>query len=94
LNIIVIDLPPLRERDTDVVLLLDFFLEKYVRELGKPVMKFSPRALKVLSEYSWPGNVRELQNLVQRIVVMADESTIDIADLPENFVFQHRVQRD
>ncbi|HEX6891924.1 MAG TPA: sigma-54 dependent transcriptional regulator, partial [Chryseolinea sp.] len=87
LNIIVIDLPPLRERDKDVLLLLDFFLEKYVRELGKPVMKFSPRALKVLSEYSWPGNVRELQNVVQRLVIMADDSTIDIADLPENFRF-------
>jgi len=87
LNIIVIDLPPLRERDKDVLLLLDFFLEKYVRELGKPLMKFSSKALKVLSEYSWPGNVRELQNLVQRLVIMADESTIDIADLPDNFRF-------
>jgi DNA-binding NtrC family response regulator len=87
LNIITIDLPPLRERDKDVLQLLDFFLEKYVRELGKPAMKFSTRALKTLSEYSWPGNVRELQNLVQRLVIMADESTIDIADLPDNFRF-------
>lgn len=87
LNIITIDLPPLRERDKDVLVLLDFFLEKYVRELGKPVMKFSSRALKALSEYSWPGNVRELQNLVQRLVIMADETTIDIADLPDSFRF-------
>ena len=87
LNIIAIDLPPLRERDKDILLMLDFFLEKYVRELGKPVMKFSAKALKVLSEYSWPGNVRELQNLVQRLVIMADETTIDIADLPDNFRF-------
>jgi len=85
LNIITIDLPPLRERDNDVLLLLDFFLEKYVRELGKPTMKFSPRALKALADYAWPGNVRELQNLVQRLVIMADEPTIDVADLPENF---------
>jgi DNA-binding NtrC family response regulator len=85
LNIITIDLPPLRERDNDVLLLLDFFLEKYVRELGKPPMKFSQKALKALAEYSWPGNVRELQNLVQRLVIMADETTIDVADLPENF---------
>src|SRR5688572_491105 len=87
LNIITIDLPPLRERNKDILLMLDFFLEKYVRELGKPVMKFSSKALKVLSAYSWPGNVRELQNLVQRLVIMADESTIDIADLPDNFRF-------
>jgi DNA-binding NtrC family response regulator len=87
LNIITIDLPPLRERDNDVLLLLDAFLEKYVRELGKGAMRFSPRALKTLTEYAWPGNVRELQNLVQRLVIMADESTIDIADLPGNFRF-------
>lgn len=85
LNIITIDLPPLREREGDIPLLLDFFLEKYVRELDRPAMKFSPRALKALNGYSWPGNVRELQNLVQRLVIMADESTIDTADLPDNF---------
>lgn len=87
LNIITIDLPPLRDRDADVLLLLDFFLEKYVRELGKPVMKFSPRTIKALAAYSWPGNVRELQNLVQRLVIMADDNTIDISDLPDNFRF-------
>jgi DNA-binding NtrC family response regulator len=87
LNIITIDLPPLRERDNDVLLLLDAFLEKYVRELGKSPMKFSPRALKTLSQYAWPGNVRELQNLVQRLVIMADEHIIDVTDLPGNFRF-------
>lgn len=87
LNVITIDLPPLRERDNDVLLLLDAFLEKYVRELGKAPMKFSPRALKTLTEYAWPGNVRELQNLVQRLVIMADEPVIDVADLPGNFRF-------
>jgi DNA-binding NtrC family response regulator len=87
LNIITIDLPPLRERDNDVLLLLEAFIEKYVREFRKPTMKFSPRALKALREYPWPGNVRELQNLVQRLVVMADEPMIDIADLPVNFRF-------
>ena len=87
LNIITIDLPPLREREKDIPLLLDFFLMKYVRELGKPAMKFSQKVLGVLSEYSWPGNVRELQNLVQHLVIMADENTIDIPDLPDNFRF-------
>lgn len=87
LNVITIDLPPLRDRDNDVLLLLEAFLEKYVRELGKSPMHFSQRALKALNEYAWPGNVRELQNLVQRLVVMADESTIDVADLPRNLRF-------
>lgn len=85
LNIISIDLPPLRERGNDIALLLDFFLAKYVRELGKHPMQFSAKALNVLMSYAWPGNVRELQNLVHRLVIMADDSTIDAPDLPENF---------
>jgi two-component system, NtrC family, response regulator HydG len=87
LNIITIDLPPLRERENDVLLLIDFFLAKYLRELGKAPMKFSPKALRALTQYPWPGNVRELQNLIQRVVIMADESVIDTPDLPENFRF-------
>jgi two-component system response regulator HydG len=87
LNIITVDLPPLRERDKDTVLLLDFFLNKYVRELGKGPMQFSTKALKTLTQYEWPGNVRELQNLVHRLVIMADDNTIDTPDLPENFRF-------
>jgi DNA-binding NtrC family response regulator len=87
LNIITIDLPPLRERDNDILLLLDFFLNKYVREMAKGAMHFSKKALKSLAEYPWPGNVRELQNLVHRLVIMADDNTIDTPDLPENFRF-------
>lgn len=85
LNIITIDLRPLRERGNDVIKLTDFFLEKYVRELDKPQMKFTAKALKAIKEYAWPGNVRELQNLIHRLVIMADESTIDVPDLPESF---------
>jgi DNA-binding NtrC family response regulator len=87
LNIITIDLPPLRSRNKDIMLLLDFFLNKYVRELGKSPMHFSPKALKALTEYAWPGNVRELQNMIHRLVIMADDNTIDTPDLPENFRF-------
>lgn len=87
LNIISIDLPPLRERGGDIHQLTDFFLAKYVRELGKATMRFSPKAMKALKEYSWPGNVRELQNLIHRLVIMADDSTIDVPDLPESFRF-------
>jgi DNA-binding NtrC family response regulator len=87
LNIISIDLPPLRERGKDILLLLDFFLAKYVRELAKPPVRFTPKALKVLTDYGWPGNVRELQNLVHRLVIMVDDTTIDVPDLPENFRF-------
>ncbi len=85
LNIISVDLPPLRDRGNDIGLLLDFFLSKYTKELDKPQMRFSPKALHTLKEYSWPGNVRELQNLVHRLVVMADDTTIDAPDLPVSF---------
>lgn len=87
LNVISIDLPPLRERNGDILLLTDFFLTKYVKELGKGTMKFSPKALKSLQGYGWPGNVRELQNLIHRLVIMADDDIIDTPDLPDNFKY-------
>lgn len=85
LNIITIDLPPLRERGTDIVKLTDFFLDKYIKELNKPAMGITPKARQALKGYSWPGNVRELQNLIYRLVIMTDEKSIDVPDLPESF---------
>ncbi|MBL7840891.1 MAG: sigma-54 dependent transcriptional regulator [Cyclobacteriaceae bacterium] len=90
LNIITIDLPPLRERGDDILQLIYFFLGKYVKELGKASMKFTPKALQAFKDYSWPGNVRELQNLIHRLVIMSEDSTIDIPDLPESFRFSGR----
>ena len=95
LNVISVELPPLRERAGDIELLADFFLVRYVQELGKPTMKFSPRAVQALRSYAWPGNVRELQNLVHRLVIMCDDATIDVADLPEALHFRvPRKRRD
>ena len=85
LNIVSIDLPPLRDRGEDIFLLVDFFLGKYVGEVGRKPMKFTPRALRALRDYAWPGNVREVQNLIHRLVIMADEPMIDMPDLPEAF---------
>ncbi|MEO9477429.1 MAG: sigma-54 dependent transcriptional regulator [Cyclobacteriaceae bacterium] len=85
LNVISIDLPPLRERGSDIPLLANFFLSKYIQELAKPPMSFSSRALSTLNKYRWPGNVRELQNLVHRLVILVDDTTIDVPDLPEAF---------
>ena len=87
LNIVSIDLPPLRDRGDDVLLLTNFFLNKYVRDLGRKPMKFTSKALKALKDYAWPGNVRELQNIIHRVVIMADETVIDVPDLPETFRF-------
>jgi two-component system, NtrC family, response regulator HydG len=93
LNIITIDLPPLRERGEDILQLIHFFLGKYVKELGKPPMKITAKALQALKDYAWPGNVRELQNLMHRMVIMSEESTIDVPDLPESFRFSGRRTR-
>ena len=90
LNIITIDLPPLRERGEDIPRLINFFLAKYLKELAKPSMKFTNKAMQALKEYAWPGNVRELQNLVHRLAIMSEDSTIDIPDLPEAFRFSGR----
>jgi DNA-binding NtrC family response regulator len=82
LNVITINLPPLRDRSEDVLLLIRYFTGIYSRELGRSMPKFSDAALEVLHRYRWPGNVRELENVVQRLVVMADTETIDVPDLP------------
>jgi two-component system response regulator HydG len=82
LNVIAIDLPPLRDRGEDVLLLIRHFAGRFAEELGKQVPSFSDHALQVLLRYRWPGNVRELENVVQRLVVMADGDSIDVPDLP------------
>jgi two-component system response regulator HydG len=82
LNVISIAIPPLRERDDDILLLIQYFADKYAVELDKPAPKFTEKALQVLKNYYWPGNVRELQNVVQRLVVMTDDEFIEVPDLP------------
>jgi len=87
LNVINIHIPPLREREDDILLLTDHFLEKFAREASRPRPAFSQRALGVLQKYHWPGNVRELGNVIQRLVVMSDDQTLDAPDLPEYMRF-------
>ncbi|HEV2446672.1 MAG TPA: sigma-54 dependent transcriptional regulator [Candidatus Sulfopaludibacter sp.] len=82
LNVIALHLPPLRERGEDVLLLIRHFAGIFAKENGKPVPNFSDAALEVLRRYRWPGNVRELENVVQRLVVMADSDAVDVPDLP------------
>ncbi len=81
LNVVPIKLPPLRERQEDIHLLLDHFLAESNRDNGKQV-RLSREVLDFLRTYSWPGNVRELQNLVERLVIMADGELVTLADLP------------
>ncbi len=81
LNVITIDIPPLRQRMKDIPLLAKHFLEKYSRTTAKQVNAVNPDALKMMSEYSWPGNIRELENTIERAVVMAAGPAIMPDDL-------------
>jgi DNA-binding NtrC family response regulator len=76
-----ITIPALRERGDDVVLLADYFLEKFQREFRKPNLKFASSARNALRGYSWPGNVRELQNTIERAAILTDSETIEAVDL-------------
>lgn len=82
LNVVSIVLPPLRDRDGDVPLLANHFLNRYVQKTGKKIRAFTPEAIDKLSKYSWPGNVRELENVVERAVILADSDLIGLEDLP------------
>jgi DNA-binding NtrC family response regulator len=86
LNVINVQLPPLRERKEDIPALVEFFTKKYCDENAKPPYRFSSEALKVLMDYHWPGNVRELENAVERAVVLAQDEIIGRNLLPEGIV--------
>jgi two-component system, NtrC family, response regulator HydG len=82
LNVITIDIPPLRERGDDILLLAHHFARQFSEERGKSAPCFSDEALQVLRNYHWPGNVRELENVIQRLIVMTDGNLIEVPDLP------------
>jgi len=88
LNVVTIQLPPLRERQEDIHLLLDKFLFKYSREMRKETLCVTREALEAMMKYAWPGNVRELENIVERAVIMCRNNQIELADLPRNIVGQ------
>ena len=82
LNVFPIYMPPLKERGGDILLLADYFVEKYAREFGKPIKRISTPAIDSLLAYHWPGNVRELENCIERAVLLADGDTIESTHLP------------
>ncbi len=81
LNVVSINLPPLRDRKEDIPLLVDHFLKVFNQKQSKTVEGFSRNAMKALTEYDWPGNVRELENTVERLIVFAQDKTITSHDL-------------
>ncbi len=83
INVILINLPPLRKRGNDIAILARHFIQKYSTEIGKPVREISDGALQRLLSYHWPGNVRELQNIIERAVLISEGGIITEKDLPE-----------
>jgi len=81
-NVINIELPPLRERLSDIPLLAEHFLARVCEESGKPPKRFDEQAMAALQRFSWPGNVRELQNVIERAVLLGRDATIGVEDLP------------
>ncbi|MFZ7111833.1 MAG: sigma 54-interacting transcriptional regulator [Desulfatiglandales bacterium] len=82
LNVYPIYLPPLREREADLLLLSDYFLEKYAKEYQKDIKRISTPAIDALVQYHWPGNVRELENCMERAVLLCDDQVIHSYHLP------------
>jgi len=83
INVILIKLPPLRNRSNDIELLTRYFIQKYSTEMGRPVREISDGAMQRLLSYHWPGNVRELQNIIERAVLISEGVVITEKDLPE-----------
>jgi len=90
LNVIKIELPPLRERKEDIPLLVKHFLDLYAKENGKEIDRVSEDVLGILERNAWPGNVRELENLIERAVVFAKSKIITRENLPEIFLFPQK----
>jgi DNA-binding NtrC family response regulator len=82
LNVFVIEIPPLRERRSDIELLAQHFLNVFTSQMNKPIAKISPAAMKLLAGYDWPGNVRELENAIERAVVVCKVKEIKPSDFP------------
>src|SRR5579883_1080818 len=86
LNVVTVELPPLRERPGDIAALASFFLRRYAAENGKTIEGIADSALDVLGAYAWPGNVRELENVIERAVVLCDAPQIEARHLPRSLV--------
>jgi DNA-binding NtrC family response regulator len=81
LNVVAIDIPPLRDHKEDIPALVNFFLGRFARDSGEAVKSITPAALKRLTDFHWPGNVRELENIMQRAVALSGSGTIDGDDI-------------
>ncbi len=85
LNVFSVLVPPLRERKSDIPLLANYFLKKYSRSMGKPIVTISSDAMDLMVKYNWPGNIRELENAIERAMVVGKPPCIKAVDLPIQF---------
>ena len=92
LSVVPIRIPPLRERRDDIPLLLEKFIHLYQRNCKGSLKRFSPQAVEILKKYSWPGSVRELKSLVQRLSILLEKETVDLEDLPEQFLREANIE--
>ncbi len=90
INTVEINLPPLRSRQEDILLLAEHFMNVYCKKYNKHVKKISPQAMNRLEKYHWPGNVRELQHAIERVVIMGESETVG----PDDFYFSARDKKD
>jgi two-component system response regulator HydG len=86
INVVRIDLPPLRERGDDLGLLAERFAFKYGKEMNRDIRGLAPEAYQVMTQYAWPGNVRELQNVIRRAIALSKDTLIGVDDLPDALV--------
>ena len=86
INVVRLDLPPLRERGDDLGLLAEHFSEQFSREMDRRVFGIEGEAYQIMRQYSWPGNIRELQNVIRRGIVLSQNDMIGIEDLPDSLV--------
>ncbi|MGA8265578.1 MAG: sigma-54 dependent transcriptional regulator [Ignavibacteriaceae bacterium] len=84
LNSFPINIPPLRQRKGDILILAEHFLKIFSERLGKNLKGFTKRALKLIYEYNWPGNIREMENTIERCLIVSEKDMIDIEDLPSH----------
>ena len=78
LNVFPIEIPPLRERNEDISILVEYFIDRYARKTGKKIRSIDKQTLGLLESYSWPGNIRELQNVVERSVIVCDTEIFSV----------------
>jgi formate hydrogenlyase transcriptional activator len=80
LNVVPIEMPSLRERATDIPMLVEYFIDRFAKKMGKKFRTIDKRILRLFQAYCWPGNIRELQNVIERAVILSDGDTFSVDD--------------